>query len=158
MTEQYHKDINRVKSLYEERLARNVGENPRMLYNYTKNFTKPSSNNECLIVEGEKITNPVTIEDNLNTYFASVMKTEDTSPPYCDIKTPPSRLGILVITEQNIIDILTKLRRHKAVGPDLISPHILREVLAFVKPLKILFDLSMSSGILPHDWTDANIC
>ena len=61
MTEQYHKDINRAQSLYEERLARNVGENPRMLYNYTKNFTKSSSSIECLIVEGEKITNPVTI-------------------------------------------------------------------------------------------------
>ena len=36
MTEQYHKDINRAKSLYEERLAKKNNKNPKIFYNTLK--------------------------------------------------------------------------------------------------------------------------
>ena len=41
---------------------------------------------------------------------------------------------------------------------DGIRPHVLHEVMAFAKPLYVLFQQSLTNSVLPSDWTDANIC
>ncbi len=72
------------------------------------------------------------------------MSKED-SPVYSDITPPRSRLGVIDIKEEDIIKTMLKLHRHKAVGPDNISPYVLREVPAFAIPLKILFEHSLTT-------------
>ena len=42
------------------------------------------------------------------------------------------------------------------IGPDGIHPHVLYEVMAFAKPLYVLFQQSITNSVLPSDWTDAD--
>ena len=53
---------------------------------------------------------------------------------------------------------MSRLRAHKATGPDGISPHILKNVLSLSLPLCLLFRSSLDQGSLPNDWFVANIC
>ena len=44
------------------------------------------------------------------------------------------------------------------MGPDGIHPKILRELIDFiVKPLTLIFETSLKSGIVPQDWKLANV-
>ena len=52
----YKQQITQSKAHHEELLARNIKNNPRRFYNYTKNYTKPKSRVECLIVNSMKVT------------------------------------------------------------------------------------------------------
>jgi len=50
------------------------------------------------------------------------------------------------------------LNPSKACGPDLLTPQLLKRSVAFIcEPLCNLFNQSMSMGLLPKDWTSANV-
>jgi hypothetical protein len=155
---QYKQQVRVAKAYHEEILARDVKDNPRRFYNYTKNYTKPKSSVECLIVDGKKITDDGDKAEALNNFFASVMTQEpDNLPLYTKIQTPKNRVSLLEITEIDIINVMQNLRPHKAVGPDGIHPYVLKETLAFAKPLLTIFNQSIDDGVLPTDCITANI-
>ena len=53
---------------------------------------------------------------------------------------------------------LQKLNPHKAMGPDNIPPRLLKEfAYELAEPISDLFNLSLSSGIVPDTWKCANI-
>ena len=53
----------------------------------------------------------------------------------------------------NILDI------SKAIGPDGISPRILKEGASILKyPLCKIFNISLRSGVFPSDWKKVNVC
>ena len=64
----------------------------------------------------------------------------------------------IVITEEGVPKMLKNLNPHKAVGPDEISPWVLRNTAEEIAgALTILFQLSLDTGIIPEDWLCANI-
>ena len=55
--------------------------------------------------------------------------------------------------------LLETLNQHKSLGPDNISPRILKELATVLSPfLSKLFQQSIDSGELPSDWKLANVC
>ena len=64
----------------------------------------------------------------------------------------------LTVTETGVRNLLKNLKPGKASGPDNISPRILKEMASELAPiLTIIFQASISSGILPSDWKDAYV-
>ena len=62
------------------------------------------------------------------------------------------------ITTEGTKKLLEKLNPKKAVGPDLISTTILQEYAEELAPvLRFIFQQSLDTGIIPTDWTQANI-
>ena len=54
--------------------------------------------------------------------------------------------------------VLSQLSPNKACGPDLLTPLLFKKSAEFICwPLCNLFNQSMSMGMLPHDWTSANV-
>ena len=67
-----------------------------------------------------------------------------------------SDVNISAAGVQKLLEILDP---HKAVGPDNISPRILKELAAVLSPfLSKLFQQSIDSGELPIDWKLINVC
>ena len=64
----------------------------------------------------------------------------------------------LTISNDTIFKLLRKLNPNKSQGPDKISGHLLKGYAPSIAfPLKILFNLSYSTGSLPEEWKLANI-
>ncbi len=62
------------------------------------------------------------------------------------------------ITEERILELLKGLDETKAMGFDQLHPMVLkRAALGFALPLKLIFELSYESSIVPHHWTLANV-
>jgi len=69
-----------------------------------------------------------------------------------------SRLENFTFNGENILLQLLKLNPHKSLGPDGISPFVLRYAArAFVVPHKIIFSKSADQRAVPHHWSDAHI-
>ena len=63
------------------------------------------------------------------------------------------------ISTQGICNLLCNLDASKAMGPDRISPYILKYCAAEISPiLQLIFTQSLNTGQLPSDWLRANIC
>lgn len=64
----------------------------------------------------------------------------------------------ITVTTPGVFKQLENLKENKACGPDNISPHVLKACAAEIAPmLTVIFNQSLSSGIVPEDWVDANV-
>jgi len=62
------------------------------------------------------------------------------------------------VTTPGVLKLLSQLDVRKSIGPDGISPWILKETSHEVAPiLTFIFNQSLSSGVVPQDWRLANI-
>ena len=89
-----------------------------------------------------------------NSYFYSVFNdkysTDDSSATTNDIS---GTLSDTVITSEDVHEALVSLDPNKAMGPDGISPKVLKycaDVLC--QPISYLFQLTIANGHLPSDW------
>ena len=63
-----------------------------------------------------------------------------------------------VISESEVLKHLKELDASKAMGPDNINPFLIKSIAeVFVKPLTLIFQKSVSSGIVPSAWKEAKI-
>ena len=62
------------------------------------------------------------------------------------------------ISTNGIKKMLGTLKPHKAAGPDMIRPLILRDLRDTIAPiLQVIFSRSLETGKLPRDWKVANV-
>ncbi|KFP26927.1 RNA-directed DNA polymerase from mobile element jockey, partial [Colius striatus] len=62
------------------------------------------------------------------------------------------------VEEEEVRDLLAKLKAHKSMGPDGMNPRELRELADVVaKPLSIIFEQSWRTGEVPEDWRKTNV-
>ncbi len=153
----YEKAVVTAKCSYEAMLATKISDNPRRFYNYTKNFTKSTCSIDCIIKDGVKYTQGKDMANILSEHFISVM-TSDSSPSPPINREVEGEISTIVFDENDIANLLINMKPFKAIGPDGIHPYVLHEIIAFAKPLLILYKQSLSTGLIPQDWLDANIC
>ena len=61
-------------------------------------------------------------------------------------------------TSREVKSVLESLQRGKSSGPDVINNRILKELSPpLSRPLSYLFNYSMSKGIFPDIWKEANV-
>jgi len=69
-----------------------------------------------------------------------------------------SPLVTITFTPQDFFQELLDLNSNKACGPDLLTPQLMKRSTDFIcEPLCDLFNQSVSMGLLPKDWTSANV-
>jgi len=94
----------------------------------------------------------------LNRQYQSVFTREDPSNTPTPTEQPFPPMPDIIISRNGILKQLLELKENKASGPDLIPPRILK---AAANPISFclerLFQASLSTGIVPCDWRQANI-
>ena len=69
-----------------------------------------------------------------------------------------NRLSNISISIEQVWEQLCRLKPTKSCGPDNIHPRVLREVKeGVVFPLHLIFQKSLTTGILPAIWKEANV-
>ena len=73
------------------------------------------------------------------------------------MKNTTYKLDSIIVTPEEVRDTLKSLPIGKATGPDLINNRLLKELAQLLAlSLSDLFNLSLSSGSVPHIWKKAN--
>ena len=112
-----------------------------------------------LLHNDEVITSDADKANIFNSYFTSISCIDESALlipdniPVCD-----SSLHEVIISEQDVTDVIKCLKLDKACGPDHISHKLLKESLPVIsKPLANLFNISLSKSIFPSCWKIANV-
>ena len=96
-----------------------------------------------------------------NTYFSSVFTDEDVSnldDLQCSSTAHPQLIDSIVVSPSEVNDTLRVLDSKKACGLDLLPARLLKEGADEISySLSKVFNLSLSKGVLPQDWTSAHI-
>ena len=96
--------------------------------------------------------------ETLNLYFSSQTKVDDSNKDLPYLEPAPHTLEFIIISSQDIKDVLQHLNAYKASGPDLMSPRLLKEganILAL--PYSIVFNRSLDQGYFQNSWKEANV-
>ena len=90
--------------------------------------------------------------------FQSVFTKDDSAEMPPVNKTVEENIPPIKIDKEGVEKLLSKIKPHKACGPDELPNIVLQKCAKTLAPgISILFQKSLDSGILPKDWTDANI-
>ena len=112
-----------------------------------------------IIENGTVLLNPVDKANALNDYFAAQWVTDDLSSPLPDVQgKTDQKLENFIIGEQEVHDLLTKLKVCKTGGPDGLPNKVLRLFAPYIYiPLTKLFNLSLNTSTFPNLWKEANV-
>jgi hypothetical protein len=109
--------------------------------------------------DGHYVYNNIDKTNLLNEYFTNITKLLETNPvPQPGPSLRDSKLSNILVTDNDVLEILTNLDITKAVGPDEISPRCLRAGKHILAPqLAKLFNLSLSQRKFPMIWKLAHV-
>ena len=162
-----NKEIKRKKREFEASLAERIKTEPKQFYAYVNSKTKTKERiGPLLDSSGSQTNDSKEMSEILNKYFASVFTVEDlNNMPTADTRVSQKHseertqvLETVLITEDKVYEALKKLKPNKTGGVDgLNSSFILGIADAIVKPLRIIFTKTLTSGVIPSDWKSANV-
>lgn len=168
---EYTKARNKVKNLVrnakkrvEQNIAEEVKINPKKFWRYANSKTKTRTGIAELHVKDNGVLKHVAKSDEekaeaLVDFFSSVFVQE----PVGEVpKLPEKEIKEVFIdkeiTEEDIEKLIQSLNVSKSQGPDNIHSRLLKEVKnSITKPLKIIFNQSLSQGQVPKVWKEARI-
>ena len=141
-------------------LGFSVKENPKRFWSFVKSKTKSSSVPSDIIWGDKHADTSHDIAKLFNEYFVSVFKPSDQISDNINFvcNSPNIHLNNVVVTEKQVYDILCKLYVNKALGPDNLSPVVLKYCSnEFKRSVCQLINRSLSEGVVPKDWLFANV-
>ena len=146
--------ISIARSTYEKSLLNTFFTNSRPLYHFLRCLTGKASIPNCVVLNSVSTSDPHSRTMLFNSFFNSVFTTSDfTLPPIDCMPTPSSQLSSITVTTDEVYTQLSSLDTSKACGCDCISPSLLRLCAsAIFDSVTVLFNLSLSSGVSPHEW------
>ena len=154
------KAVHRAKKDLEKKLALDAKKNPKAFYRYINSKKCNRESVGPLKVNDSVVDDDQGIADALNEFFSSVFTKEDMSniPRLNNIKDDIEPLRSLQITRTKVKTKLDKLKPLSAPGPDGVPPCVLIELADELSvPLALIFNLSLSTGVIPEVWKQANV-
>jgi len=132
---------------------------PKAFFSYMKHLRKDQSGISDLKHEGQTFADPIKKANILNQQFQSVF----TQDPDTNIDMSKSQqypdMDDITITENGVNKLLGNLKEGKASGPDHIPSRILKRLKDELSPcITLLFNVSLTNGVVPNDWKTANVC
>ena len=152
--------IRSAKMNYELNIAKSTTSDPKLFYKYINSKKNIKSGIGPLISEGETLVSSTDMAITLNNFFSSVFShPQESSLPLPDVAlSTPHNIADIIVTEEEVLKQLDKLKANKSPGPDQFYPRVIKQVKhEIAKPLTILFNSSLQQGQIPQDWKLANI-
>ena len=139
--------------------------NPRQFWRWLKSTRNGRTDLPSIqLLDGEEaLTTDEQKADLFNHFFSSVFTEEDHDGmpgllEELNRNANPDCLQNFTIDQEAVLDELTHLNTNKCGGPDGIPGILLKEGAVSIAPsLSRIYNLSLSLGILPRDWTRANV-
>uniref|UniRef100_A0A803KG92 Reverse transcriptase domain-containing protein n=1 Tax=Xenopus tropicalis TaxID=8364 RepID=A0A803KG92_XENTR len=155
------KAIRQAKIEMERDIAARSKKNPKLFFNYVNSKKMKQEGVGTLLSRGGTL-----VDENgekaeiLNSYFSSVYTSEepDNEGFPCNMPSSSNLATDAWVTREEIQKRLEHVKVNKGPGPDGIHPRVLNELSAVIaKPLHLIFQDSLRSGMVPRDWRIANV-
>ena len=153
------RDIKVTHDEYVNNLIGDIGKNSKPFWKYINSQKSdrqgipPLNTNEGSVAETDQLK-----AEALNSQFASVF-TETVFNQIPFTKPKYNIMENILVTPKGVAKLLSGLNPSKSQGPDLIHPRVLKELANEISHVIChLFQQSLSEGVLPDDWINANIC
>ena len=142
------------KESYISSLVTSFSTDPKKLFRYLRDLKSPISPNTFLAKSSTVISDPTDVAEAFNSFFNStfthsnyVLPDEETLP------SPSQTLSEIVFDSSDVFDILMGLDTRKAMGPDKMSPKIIKACSGSLsEPIYSLFRKCLDTCSLPHVW------
>ena len=151
--------VKKAKLTKELNIANKIKTNPKCFFNYVNSQLKPR---ECISnlkrEDGSMTETDQEKAEVLNSFFSSVFVKENDEPiPELDVDIE-KELNNIIITDNDMLDVLKNLNPSKSPGPDKIHPRLIKELSnELAGPLHLLFDKTISDGGIPKSWKEAEV-
>lgn len=154
------KAVRFAKRKYHKGIADSVKNSPKSFWSHVKEQTKSKSSiGDLKDKDGIIKTEDKDKAEILNDFFASVFTVEgDSELPQFEHMVNEDFLSRINIIPEKVLKQLKTLNTSKSCGPDNCHPFFLKECAEEIYlPLANIFGKSVSSGVVPNDWRQANI-
>ena len=144
---------------YINSLAETISSNDaKPFWRYVNSKRKGTNNLILLKTQDGEITNDSEIAESMNNYCSSVFTKETFEKFPSMIQRTKDSLTNIECTVAEVERHLKQLNVNKSLGPDDISPHVLKQCCTQLAPsLTTILNKSFSTGKLPYDWKIANV-
>ncbi|CAM5083682.1 unnamed protein product [Natator depressus] len=151
--------VRKAKSHVELDLAKGIKTNSKRFYSHiNKKKTKKEEVRLLNTEDGVEVKDNLGMAQYLNKYFASVFNEANEELKDNGRTTNGNEDMEVDITTSEVEAKLEYLNGTKSGGPDNLHPRILKELAhEIASPLARIFNESVNSGVVPHDWRIANI-
>ena len=109
--------------------------------------------------QGKEITDSKEKAELLSSFFSKVLTKENDNIPNLSCHLPQGdRLKTVYFSPERVNEAIQRSKDSLSAGPDGIPSRVYKvagDIMAY--PLSVLFNTSMSSGVVPEDWKLANI-
>ena len=156
-------ELNRARKNFEKKLAENIKSDNKSFYAYIRSMStsrmKPTTLKQK---DGTETTSMEQTCNEFNQYFSSVFTSETsdniTTPESMFHGTEKEKLKNISINAEMVQRALGKMRIDRAPGADDMMPRFLVEIAdSIVEPLCNIYNSTLADGIIPADWTKANV-
>ena len=160
----YNRSIIEAKEVYDDKLcdllAEQGNKGSKNWWRVAKSFMgkNTSSSYPPLADNNISVTDNVNKCNLFNNYFLSHSNIDTSNAMLPDLIPPENSLNNIVISEQEVFELIKCMDTSKATGPDLVSPRMLKEASDSIVPsLTRLFRVSITSNKFPLSWKRANV-
>ena len=151
------------KENYFTKLACNLNKDnisPKNWRKLVKKFisSKKTETISFLIKDDKYYSSSIDKANVLNEFFCNQSNLDDYNALLPLLVSPLSGLDTIILSNQDVLDVLKNLDINKASGPDLVNPRLLKEGAEVLSPhLVKLFNSSLSKSYFPDNWKVANV-
>ena len=156
--------INQHLNMREQKAASKIKSNPKFFFSYAKSFSQTKSGVSMLFDKNKVITtDPKEMANSLQAQFSSVYSDPNATaikPPVFDPPkvSKPFEEYSLSFTDEDIKKAIKDLKSDSAAGPDGIPAMLIKGCAdELCKPIRLIWEKSMSSGIVPDYYKKAYV-
>ena len=142
---------------FEMKIVDEIKVSPKSFWKFVNKKTK-QSHKVCRVRDhnGNLTKSNKDTAESLNMYFSTVFNEHDIVCSSLHSDWYGETMSGIIFKEEEILQVLKELKIDKAAGPDRIHPRVLFELRYLIaKPLRIIFDKSLSTSSVPSDWKKA---
>ena len=154
------KEVLLAKSNYEKKLFHNKGKTPKFFYSYVDRATntKRDSHIPQLEVNGRLFKTNNEKAQALSDQYQSVFTIDNNILPRCDPSMPPNSFCSIKLEDEDVLSSIREQNVTNSSGTDNIASIFVKKMACFlIHPLKLMFQKSLDTGIVPKDWRDGII-
>ena len=149
------KEIFSAKCTYEKGKFLDKNRSPKQFHSYMNRMTNSKNDSKIppLQVNGEIFTNGPDKAHILASHYNSVFTVDNGNYPECQQYMPMNSFCTLNVTDENVLAAIRSMNPNGSPGQDNIYPQFIKSMSCYlILPLKLLFQKSIDSAVIPDDW------